>query len=220
MYNILYLLLILIIILGMLEMYVRSRDPPKKNICTGNLTDLEYLNHMIPHHQVAVDISIELQKKTNSPAMQDILRKLIWVQKYEIDLMQELKKTIYSEDGMSVQNNMNKTYIYTVSDFVYPNKKGLTHTYCDPHFFDPEKHMEHIKHMDLTDEMYIHHMIPHHQVAVDMSKVLLTNTKNDFMIYLAYRIIRSQQEEIVLLNDLLNSKLYQSSQQSMSLVRQ
>lgn len=220
MYNILYLLLILIIILGMLELYVRSRDPPKKNICTGNLTDLEYLNHMIPHHQVAVDISIELQKKTNSPAMQDILRKLIWVQKYEIDLMQELKKTIYSEDGMSVQNNMNKTYIYTVSDFVYPNKKGLTHTYCDPHFFDPEKHMEHIKHMDLTDEMYIHHMIPHHQVAVDMSKVLLTNTKNDFMIYLAYRIIRSQQEEIVLLNDLLNSKLYQSSQQSMSLVRQ
>ena len=170
MYNILYLLLILIIILGMLEMYVRSRDPPKKNICTGNLTDLEYLNHMIPHHQVAVDISIELQKKTNSPAMQDILRKLIWVQKYEIDLMQELKKTIYSEDGMSVQNNMNKTYIYTVSDFVYPNKKGLTHTYCDPHFFDPEKHMEHIKHMDLTDEMYIHHMIPHNQVAVDMSK--------------------------------------------------
>ena len=220
MYNILYLLLILIIILGMLEMYVRSRDPPKKNICTGYLTDLEYLNHMIPHHQVAVDISIELQKKTNSPAMQDILRKLIWVQKYEIDLMQELKKTIYSEDGMSVQNNMNKTYIYTVSDFVYPNKKGLTHTYCDPHFFDPEKHMEHIKHMDLTDEMYIHHMIPHHQVAVDMSKVLLTNTKNDFMIYLAYRIIRSQQEEIVLLNDLLNSKLYQSSQQSMSLARQ
>ena len=220
MYNILYLLLILVIILGMLEMYVRSRDPPKKNICTGNLTDLEYLNHMIPHHQVAVDISIELQKKTNSPAMQDILRKLIWVQKYEIDLMQELKKTIDREDGMSIPDNMNKTYIYTISDLVYPNKKGLTHTYCDPHFFDPEKHMEHIKHMDLTDEMYIHHMIPHHQVAVDMSKVLLTNTTNDFMIYLAYRIIHSQQEEIILLNNLLHSRLYQSSDQSISFVRQ
>ena len=46
-------------------------------------------------------------------------------------------------------------------------------------------------------------MIPHHQVAVDMSKVLLQNTKNDFMIYLAYRIIRSQQQEIKLLNDIL-----------------
>lgn len=220
MYNILYLLLVLVIILGILEMYVRSRDPPKKNICTGNLTDIEYLNHMIPHHQVAVDISIELQKKTKSPAMQDILRKLIWVQKYEIDLMQELKKTIDREDGMSIPDNMNKTYIYTISDLVYPNKKGLTHTYCDPHFFDPEKHMEHIKHMDLTDEMYIHHMIPHHQVAVDMSKVLLTNTTNDFMIYLAYRIIHSQQEEIILLNNLLHSRLYQSSDQSISFVRQ
>ena len=220
MYNILYLLLVLVIILGILEMYVRSRDPPKKNICMGNLTDIEYLNHMIPHHQVAVDISIELQKKTKSPAMQDILRKLIWVQKYEIDLMQELKKTIDREDGMSIPDNMNKTYIYTISDLVYPNKKGLTHTYCDPHFFDPEKHMEHIKHMDLTDEMNIHHMIPHHQVAVDMSKVLLTNTTNDFMIYLAYRIIHSQQEEIILLNNLLHSRLYQSSDQSISFVRQ
>ena len=56
---------------------------------------------------------------------------------------------------------------------------------------------------NLTDLQYLEHMIPHHQVAVDMSKVLLKNTKNDFMIYLAYRIIQSQQEEIVLLNDLL-----------------
>uniref|UniRef100_A0A6C0C3P7 DUF305 domain-containing protein n=1 Tax=viral metagenome TaxID=1070528 RepID=A0A6C0C3P7_9ZZZZ len=68
--------------------------------------------------------------------------------------------------------------------------------------------MEHIKHMKLDDEMYIKHMIPHHQVAVDMSKVLLKNTKNDFMIYLANRIIRSQQEELILLNDMLSKKIY------------
>ena len=42
----------------------------------------------------------------------------------------------------------------------------------------------------------------YHQVAVDMSKKLIKNTKNDFMIYLAYRIIRSQQDEIMLLNDM------------------
>ena len=51
-------------------------------------------------------------------------------------------------------------------------------------------------------------MIPHHQVAVDMSKVLLKNTTNDFMIYLAYRIIRSQQAEIVMLKDLLEKSVY------------
>ena len=56
--------------------------------------------------------------------------------------------------------------------------------------------------------MYIHHMIPHHQVAVDMSKVLLKNSTNDFMIYFANRIIINQQEEIILLNDMLNKKNY------------
>ena len=48
----------------------------------------------------------------------------------------------------------------------------------------------------------------HHQVAVDMSKVLLKNTSNDFMIYLAYRIIRSQQNEIILLDNLLKKSTY------------
>ena len=107
-------------------------------------------------------------------------------------------------ENVSVGENFGYVpYDKIVSDFIYPNKVGLTNAECDPHFFDPEKHMEHLKHMKLDEKMYIKHMIPHHQVAVDMSKVLLQNTKNDFMIYLAYRIIRSQQQEIKLLNDIL-----------------
>ena len=38
-------------------------------------------------------------------------------------------------------------------------------------------------------------MIPHHQVAIDMSKVLLKNTKNDFMIYLAYKSNKSNMQK-------------------------
>ncbi len=91
------------------------------------------------------------------------------------------------------------------SDFIKPNTLGLTNTYCDPNFFDPKNHMKHLMHMKLNDIMYIEHMIPHHQVAVDMSKILIKNTSNDIMLYLAYRIIQSQQEEIVLLSDFLNS---------------
>ena len=182
-----------------------KKSNSEKNICTGYLTDYEYLEHMIPHHQVAVDISIMLQKKTQNPQMQEILRKLIWVQKYEIQLMEDIKHQLPVDD-MSVDKNMNKKYIPTTGDFIKPNTLGLTNTYCDPHFFDPEKHMKHMEHMELNDEMYIKHMIPHHQVAVDMSKVLLKNTTNDFMIYLANRIIHSQQDEIVLLNDMLKNK--------------
>jgi uncharacterized protein (DUF305 family) len=183
----------------------------KKNpsdICRGYLTDDEYLQHMIPHHQVAVDISILLQKKTKNPEMHDILREIIWVQNYEIQLMRDMEKGLPENDMSTSKLVMNRNYTtITLGDMSKPNKVGLTKAYCDPNFFEPKKHMEHMKHMKLDDEMYIKHMIPHHQVAVDMSKVLLKNTKNDFMIYLANRIIRSQQQELTLLND-MTSKRY------------
>ena len=184
----------------------------KSNICRGYLTDKEYLQHMIPHHQVAVDISILLQKKTKNPEMQDILRKIIWVQNYEIELMRYMVKALPENDIIISEIDIERNYTITTGHLTKPNNIGLTKTYCDPHFFDPKKHMEHMKDMKLDDKMYIKHMIPHHQVAVDMSKVLLKNTKNYFMIYLANRIIISQNAEIILLNNLLSKKRY--SQQS------
>ena len=202
------LIVILIVAIAIMMMYSKNNlESFESEPCGNNLTDKEYLIHMIPHHQVAVDISVLLQKKTKNPEMQEILRKLIWIQKYEIDLMKYMLNTLPND--MSINDKkMNTIYRSTISDFVKPNKLGLTQTYCDPHFFDPEEHMKHMEHMELNDEMYLHHMIPHHQVAVDMSKKLLKNTKNDFMIFLAYRIIRSQQDEIILLNDMMKKDNY------------
>ncbi len=197
-------IIILVLLVILLCNIMRNRDNFINEPCSDKLTDKEYLLHMIPHHQVAVDISIELQKMSKWPKMQEILRKLIWVQNYEIGMMNEMLKKLPNK--MTDETKMQRLYKSTVSDFTKPNKLGLTKTYCDPHFFDPEEHMKHIKHMKLDDKMYLEHMIPHHQVAVDMSKKLLKNTKNDFMIELAYRIIRSQQEEIILLNDLMKEK--------------
>ena len=49
-------------------------------------------------------------------------------------------------------------------------------------------------------------MIPHHQVAIDMSKMILKTTNNNFIIDFAYKIIRNQQYEILLLHSLAKSK--------------
>ena len=197
-----------ILILFFIATSTPVRPHRKSNICRGYLTDKEYLEHMIPHHQVAVDISILLQKKTKNSEMQDILRKIIWVQNYEIQLMRDMARGLPENEMSTSEIDMVRNYTITIGDLTKPNKVGLTKTYCDPYFFDPKKHMEHMKHMKLDDKMYIKHMIPHHQVAIDMSKVLLKNTKNDFMIYLANRIIRSQNAEIILLNDMLSKKRY------------
>ena len=197
-----------LLIFFLIYLIIKTKENFIQEPCSDKLTDKEYLLHMIPHHQVAVDISYMLQEKSKSPVMQDIMRKLIWTQRYEIKLMEEMINKLPREDMSNDKIKMNKNYIISKGDFMKPNKLGISDTYCDPHFFDPEAHMKHMKHMKLDDKMYIEHMIPHHQVAVDMSKKLLKNTQNDFMIYLAYRIIRSQQAEISLLNNLLNKKNY------------
>jgi uncharacterized protein (DUF305 family) len=44
---------------------------------------------------------------------------------------------------------------------------------CNPLFFKPNDHMKHMEHMQINDTSYLEHMIPHHQVAIDMSKRLL-----------------------------------------------
>ena len=146
-----------------------------------------------------------------------VLRELIWTQKYEVIIMlAELKhKTV----NMSVIDN-NQPFISTISSDMYPNVLGLTDAYCDPSFFSYKKnqHNQHTQHNQhnqhnqhsqehtiVTDKQYILHMIPHHQVAIDMCKILLKYTKSDFLISLAYRMIRAQEAEIILLNDLLKS---------------
>lgn len=205
MLELLYFLLFIIIIFLIVNGFTKDEGFLDSDPCQDKLTDVDYLLHMIPHHKVAVDISYLLQKTSKSDVMQDILRKLIWTQNYEITLMNDVLAT-FPEINVSSNDIMNRKYIDMMSDFISPNKLGLTNTYCDPHFFNPEEHMKHLEGMELDEKMYLQHMIPHHQVAVDMSKKLLKHTTNDFMIYLAYRIIRSQQEEIIMLNDLLNEK--------------
>ena len=74
MYTILIILIIVIIFIILIIPSWRLRDAlypcsmhkeDFKNICNSKLTDREFLEHMIPHHQVAIDISKILQKKVN-----------------------------------------------------------------------------------------------------------------------------------------------------------
>jgi len=152
---------------------------------------------------MAIDISIKHIENTKSDIIMKILRELIWTQKYEIRMMvAELK---HKTENIS-EIYTNQPFIPTISSDMYPNVIGLTNTYCDPAFFTSKQHKNHNKnHNIVTDKEYILHMIPHHQVAIDMCKMLLKTTKSDFFIYLAYRMIRTQEAEIILLNDLLKS---------------
>lgn len=178
------------------------------NICNKQLTDNEYINHMIKHHEVAVYMSESHLHNTKNPIILDILRNVIRLQNYEINLMKDSKiinntNDKFNDDMSNKNIKMDNSYRTTQGDFTKPNTPYLSNTICDPSFFN----MSHNKNLhSMTDAMYIQHMIPHHQVAVDMSKKILKTTNNDFIIDLAYKIIHNQQLEITNLYYLSESK--------------
>jgi uncharacterized protein (DUF305 family) len=175
------------------------------NPCTDKLTDTEYLVHMIPHHQVAIDMSNLLIPKTNNPTILHLCRDIIRKQEYEIWEMSMAKKRIIEsssaeETPLFSDNN-------TKLDCYEPIKSKDNSGDCNPLFFKPNDHMAHMKHMKVNDRSYLEHMIPHHQVAVDMSKRLLLHTTNSYLIYFCKNLIIDQQYEILKMNQLLESPM-------------
>ena len=197
----------------------------KSNPCTDNLTDEEYLTHMIPHHQVAIDMSIELQKKTKKPNMIYLSREIIRKQGYEIWEMEMIKKNIqfnyiplHSNNNIYQSNELNHTKSINYSIYHKNinenncNVKNINNE-CNPLFFDPDAHKKHMKHMNINDKSYLNHMIPHHQVAINMSKRLLLYTNNSYLRDFCYQLIINQQAEIFYMKSLLKDmNMYESNE--------
>jgi len=175
----------------------------KSNPCTDDLTDLEYLEHMIPHHQVAIDMSELLIPKTDIPQMLNLCRNIIRTQGYEIWEMDQMKRklseTLYSSEKGYNENIKTKLDMY--NPIMSKSKEGE----CNPLFFKPNDHMQHMKHMEITDKSYMEHMIPHHQVAIDMSKRLLLHTNHSYLMEFCRKLIIEQQGEIFLMNNMLKN---------------
>jgi len=198
-----FLFLIVLLIIPYKKIYERFQNSSSNYPCRVFLTDEDFLKHMITHHQIGIDISVEHMKNTKNGYIMKILKELIRTQEYEVYMMNEILKRGIENVSIIIDD---QPFIPTVSSSVYPNTISLTDTYCDPSFFNSTIHQHHhSKNMITTDTQYIHHMIPHHQVAIDMSKILLKHTKNDFLTNLSYGIIRGQESEIILLNNLLFS---------------
>ena len=180
--------------------HIKIENNLKSNPCIDKLTDLEYLEHMIPHHQVAIDMSVLLQKHTSSDVMLNLCREIVRIQSYEIFEMSKMKAykdTLFTDDKW-IKEKIN-TKLDTYNPILSKAKEGE----CNPLFFKPNDHSQHMKGMKLTDRSYLEPMIPHHQVAIDMSRRLLLHTNNSYLLEFCRKLILSQQSEILYMNNLL-----------------
>ena len=178
-------------------------NPTGSNPCTDNLSDLDFLNHMIPHHIVAIDMSNLLIPHTKNPIMLHLCRDIIRKQSYEVWEMTIMKKnlsdTLFTSDPWIVDDIPTKLERYAS---VMSHSK---HGECDPLFFKPDDHSKHMEHMEISDRSYLEHMVDHHAVAIDMSKRLLLHTNNSYLIDFCRKLIIDQQGEIYKMNHLLNN---------------
>jgi len=188
----------------------QSNNDTGSNPCTDTLTDIEYLEHMIPHHQVAIDMSNLLIEVSQNPTMLHICRDISRKQGYEIWEMTQMKKklsdTMFDGQKGAVDN------IYTVLDKFFPVMSKSKDGSCNPLFFKPNDHSKMMMNMEISDRSYLEHMIPHHQVAIDMSKRLLLHTNNSYLMVFCRKLIVDQQSEIYLMNNLLNNTYEYQSQ--------
>ena len=179
------------------------------NPCTDKLTDLEYLIHMIPHHQVAIDMSNLLMPNTNNATILHLCRDIIRKQEYENWEMNMMKKNI-SDTLFSKMKGPNEDVLTKLEKY-YPKKSKSKDGECNPLFFKPDDHSKHMEHMKVNDKSYLEHMIPHHQVAIDMSKRLLLHTNNSYLMHFCKNLIYDQQKEIYTMNNLLHNKYQNNS---------
>ena len=179
------------------------------NPCTDKLTDIEYLEHMIPHHQVAIDMSNMLIPHSTNPVMLHLCRDIIRKQAYEIWEMGLMKNRLPATIFSSQESH--KEDFQTKMDLHAPILSKAKAGPCNPLFFKPNDHSSHMKGMLVTDTSYLEHMIPHHQVAIDMSRRLMLHTNHQYLMDFCRKLILDQQGEIFYMNGLLkNSYNYQS----------
>ena len=176
------------------------------NPCTDKLTDLEYLEHMIPHHQVAIDMSYLLIPTIHDDIILHLCRDIIRKQKYEIwemgMMMKNISDSVFDDGDFTTDKNKTKLDIYN------PIKSKSKDGDCNPLFFKPNDHSKHMEHMKITIKSYLEHMIPHHQVAVDMSRRLLLHTNHSYLMSFCRNLILDQQREIYYMNNLLENPNY------------
>ena len=176
------------------------------NPCIDELSDIEYLEHMIPHHQVAIDMSNLLILNTSNPVMLELCRQIKIVQNYEIWEMNLMKKGLTDSLSSNDKFKVDKLNAKTKLDLWEPKMSKSSDGDCNPLFFKPDDHSKHMNNMKITDKSYLEHMIPHHQVAIDMSKRLLLHTNNTYLIAFCRKLIIDQQGEIYYMNSLLKNK--------------
>jgi uncharacterized protein (DUF305 family) len=141
--------------------------------------DVDFVRGMIPHHQAAVDMAnIQLQYGRDE-RLKEFSRWIIQAQEQEIGFMTQWLRR--RDNGAAPNNATN----------YYGNAMAAMH------------HGMNIDYTGDADVDFVRGMIPHHQGAVEMARIVIANGNDPEVTRLANEVFRSQNYEIAWMQDWL-----------------
>lgn len=172
--------------------YERSMQKMHQGMMVGYTGDADYdfVAGMIPHHQGAVDMALIVLKYGKNPEMKALAERIIIAQRQEIGFMSNWLRARKSSYRMADAKTRPSTIAYEKSMEVMHH--GMMVGYTGD-----------------VDVDFARGMIPHHQGAVDMADILVEYGDAPELRELAHDIIRSQKQEIALMQDWLKTQTVQ-----------
>lgn len=147
---------------------------------TNNI-DRHFIEQMIPHHEGAIEMANLAQERSKRPEILALAEAIVRSQSQEITQMQAWYKDWYGVE-VSVDSNVGM---------------GMGRGMMQGGMMGGEtSDIESLKNSSDFDEAFLQEMIPHHQMAVMMARMLLSGTGRSEMKQLARDIITAQEQEI------------------------
>jgi uncharacterized protein (DUF305 family) len=149
--------------------------------------DLQFIDQMIPHHEGALMSSEHMISNSKRPEMRQLYENIQKSQSEQIEQMQEWRKEWYPDAGQpSGMMGEEQTGSMMGNGMMDGSMQGMMGG-------------------NALDTMFLKMMIPHHQMAVDMSDEALSKAEHPELRELAQEIRDEQSSEIKLMQGYLET---------------
>ncbi len=148
--------------------------------------DLQFIDQMIMHHQGAIMSSEHMISDSERPELRQLAENIQESQSEQIEQMQEWREEWYGDDAGQDSGVMDPSQM---DEMMGDGMMGGS--------------MQGMVSGDMADVMFLRMMIPHHQLAIDMSEEALDEAEHAELRELEQTIIDEQAAEIELMRGYL-----------------